>query len=68
MMALQRIDPAAGTCETLLMRLIPTARTMLLIAACALVLSACATNPIFRAGGYGGSSRGAGGAGVGIPF
>jgi hypothetical protein len=43
-------------------------RTIFLIAAVAMLLAACATNPTFRAGGVGGGSRGAGGAGVGIPF
>jgi hypothetical protein len=45
-----------------------TARTILLLAACALVLAACATDPIFRAGGSGGASRGTGSAGVGVRF
>jgi hypothetical protein len=50
------------------MGLISMARTIALLLACTMLLSACATNPIFRAGGYGGGARSGGGAGIGIPF
>lgn len=43
------------------------ARTVCLLVAAAVLLSACATGANFRAGGYGGGRSG-GGAGVGIPF
>lgn len=43
-------------------------RTIGLLVACAILLSACATGTTFRAGGAGGGSRSGGGAGIGIPF
>jgi hypothetical protein len=49
-------------------------RTIGVLVAAAVLLSACANDPTFRAGGYGGSGSSGGGsysrakAGVGIPF